>query len=79
MSTQLDGYVGILVQQFYQLVESLSGLGAQCSFVEVIMDIVYQYWSCDAGQRELQHIFLRLLYRFDFQVLLMIQETLAGS
>ena len=57
---QLDGDVGVLVEQGYQLVESLGGLGSQGGLVEVVEDVVDEHGRSDRGQRELQHVLLRL-------------------
>ena len=44
MGTQFDGYVGILFQQGYELIQSLGAGWRQGSFVKIIEDVVDEYW-----------------------------------
>lgn len=45
MGTQFDGYVGILFQQGYELIQSLGAGWRQGSFVKIIEDVVDEYWG----------------------------------
>ena len=76
---KLDGHVGVLVEQFHELVEGGGRLRTQRGLVEVVEDVVNQHRRGDGGQRELQRVFLRLLGLFHFQLLLVVQESAAGG
>ena len=45
MGTQFDGYVEILFQQGYELIQSLVAGWRQGSFVKIIEDVVDEYWG----------------------------------
>ena len=72
MGRQLDGDVGVLVEQLDQLVEGFGRLGAQRGLVEVVEDVVDEHRGGDGGQGELQHVLLRLGDRLDAQLLLVV-------
>ena len=79
VSGELDGDVGILVEQLHEVVERRLRLGAQRGLVEVVEDVVYQHRCGDRYQRELQHRLFRLFGRSYGELFLMVEEALAGG
>ena len=47
MCTQLDGHIGVFVEQFHQIIKSLHRFVTQGIFVEIVKDVVYQHRHTD--------------------------------
>ena len=76
---ELDGDIGILIEQYDELVEGLSRFRAQRGFVKVVEDVVDEHGGSNRGQGELQDILLRFQHGLHLQLLLMVEVALAGS
>lgn len=79
VSGELDGDVGILVEQLHEVVERSLRLGAQRGLVEVVEDVVYEHRHADGGQRKLQGVFLRLIDGIDVELHAVVEIALAGG